>query len=519
MKKIVTLMTLITGLFFNALSAQVPTWAEKVSPILFKSCTGCHHAGGAAPFSLTTYADAKKYSASIHHAVSMGHMPPWPPDTKYSQFSYQRALADADKKAILDWVDGGALQGDATKAPASPLYSADGLVPNPDFKVQLPTFSLATDVDIYRCFPIKSGLAVDKFITQLECLPGNGSIVHHILIYQDQSNACFDLDARDPGPGYTSFGGIGSGSAQLIGAWVPGGQPLLLPKGFGVKLKANANIIVQIHYGPGSLNKKDSTTLKMRLSEANLRELNITPILNHGLTLANGPLVIPANSTKTFTAKFTVPVDITLISIAPHMHLIGKNVKVFGVPTTGDTLKLIKIDNWDFHWQGSYLFKKAMKIPRGTLLQSDAFYDNTMNNLNQPNNPPKEVTLGESTTDEMMLIYLTYAIYKAGDENLDLEKETALTGLNDTPLSKTDLTCFPNPASDALTLRFDLKESDNLGIQIFDYQGVMLKNFNNQLFQKGQNEKVLSVSDLPQGAYIVKLTSEKLYGVQYFVKM
>jgi hypothetical protein len=519
MKFYLTLLAFCGGLFFNTLSAQTPTWAEKIAPILIKSCAGCHHTGGAAPFSLTTYADAKKYSGSIHHAVQSGHMPPWPPDTKYSQFAYQRALADVDKKAILDWVDGGAPQGDVTKAPIPPQYSTNGFISNPDLKVQIPTYTVASDVDVYRCFPVKSGLAVDKFITQLECLPGNGSIVHHILIYQDQASTCYDLDARDPAPGYTSFGGIGSNSAQLIGAWVPGAQPQIMPKGFGVKLKANANIVLQVHYAPGSASQKDSTVLKLRLTEGSLRELSIAPILNHSLSLTNGPLMIPANTTKTFNAKFTMPLDATIISIAPHMHLIGKKIKALAVSPTGDTMNLIKIDNWDFHWQGGYLFKKAIKLSRGTVLQSEAFYDNTMNNLNQPNNPPKEVSLGESTTDEMMLIYFTFTGYRAGDENLDLEKETALTSLNDSPLSKTELSCFPNPASDALTLRFDLEESDNLSIQIFDYQGAMVKNFNNQLFQKGQNEKTLPVSDLPQGMYIVKLSSEKLYGVQYFAKM
>ena len=519
MKKTLTLIALIIGLFLNSINAQTPTWAEKVAPIMYKNCTGCHHAGGAAPFSLTTYADAKLYKGSVHHAVLSGDMPPWPPDTKYSQFAYQRALSDADKKAILDWADAGAPQGDMTKAPTPPQYSNTGFIANPDLKVQIPLFTVASNTDDYRCFPMKSGISVDKFITQLECIPGNGSVVHHILIFQDQSNTCYDLDARDPAPGYTSFGGIGSNSAQLIGAWVPGSQPQIMPKGFGVKLKANANIVLQIHYAPGSAGQKDSTVLKLKLTEGSLRELSIAPILNHSISLTNGPLFIPANTTKTFNAKFTMPADLTIINIAPHMHLIGKTVKAFAVPPVGDTIKLIKIDNWDFHWQGGYLFKKAIKLPRGTVLQSEAFYDNTVNNPSQPNSPPKDVSLGEATTDEMMLIYFTYTLYRAGDENIDLEAATTLTGITDTPLSKTDLTCFPNPATDALTLRFDLKESDNIGIQIFDYQGVMLKNFNNQYFLKGQNEKTLSVSDLPKGMYILKLSSEKLYGVQYFVKM
>ena len=123
-------------------------------------------------------------------------------------------------------------------------------------------------------------------------------------------------------------------------------------------------------------------------------------------------------------------------------------------------MKLIKIDNWDFHWQGAYLFKKAMKLPRGSKLQSEAFYDNTMNNPNQPNNPPKIITLGEATTDEMMLIYFSFLAYQAGDENLVLENTTS--GIEDTPLSKTELSAFPNPTSADVTLRFDLTESENM---------------------------------------------------------
>ena len=222
MKKNWTLIAFISGLFLNILSAQTPTWAEKVAPIVYKNCTGCHHVGGAAPFSLITYAEAKLYKSSIHRAVLSGYMPPWPPDTKYSQFAYSRALSDADKKAIMDWADAGAPQGDMTKAPTPPQYSNTGFIANPDLKAQIPLFSITSNTDDYRCFPMKSGLSVDKFITQLECIPGNGSVVHHILIFQDQSNICYDLDARDAAPGYTSFGGIGSNSAQLIGAWVPG---------------------------------------------------------------------------------------------------------------------------------------------------------------------------------------------------------------------------------------------------------------------------------------------------------
>lgn len=530
MKKRLTLKTLFTPLpklsgciisilwFSTACLSQTPTWAEKIAPILYKNCTNCHHTGGVAPFSLMTYNQAANFKSAISHSVGIGHMPPWPPDSKYSALAYNRTLSEADKKAILDWANADAPSGNLANAPAPPTYTDGPAIANPTWTQRIPSYTVTSNLDIYRCFPMRSGTTVDKFITGLECLPGNGTIVHHILIFADQSNKCFDLDAADAGPGYTSFGGVGSSSATLIGAWVPGSQPQIYPVGMGIRLSAGANIILQIHYAPSSSGKTDSTMLRLKTTEVPQREVRIVPILNHSTSLTNGPLIIPANTTKTFNAQYTNNLaDGTIISVAPHMHLIGKSIKAWGILPTGDTMKLIKIDNWDFHWQGFYLFKKALKFPRGTKLQSEAVYDNTMNNVNQPNNPPKIVTLGEATTDEMMLIYFSFLAYQPGDENLVLETPT--TDVEEAPLSKTALSAFPNPTSSNLTLRFELKEAEKMTIQIFDYQGVMVQSIaTNQPFEKGENQKTVNTKDLPNGVYFVKINSDKTYGVQQFVK-
>jgi Secretion system C-terminal sorting domain/Copper type II ascorbate-dependent monooxygenase, N-terminal domain/Copper type II ascorbate-dependent monooxygenase, C-terminal domain len=404
-------------------------------------------------------------------------------------------------------------------APIPPTYSGSAFISNPHHLVRIPLYEVTSNKDDYRCFPVKSGLTVDKFITSMEVIPGNTAIVHHVLIFQDQANTCFELDAQDTAPGYTSFGGIGSQSAQLIGAWVPGSQPYVLPKGMGIKLNANANIVLQVHYAPGSVGKSDSTQLRLKFTEGNLREVRTSPILNHVFSLTNGPLFIPANTVKTFNAQFVMPNDATIISIAPHMHLIAKSMKSFAVTPSNDTIKLIKIDHWDFHWQGSYLFKKAIKLPRGTFLKSETVYDNTATNIHQPSNPPKDVSLGENTTDEMMLIYFSYTAYRAGDENMDLEEATT-TGVFAPPLSITPLSCFPNPTAGNLTLRFSLEKQDKMNIQIFDYQGVMIKSVSTgESFMEGKNEKTFSVSDLPKGFYFVKINSDTVYGVQQFIKI
>jgi hypothetical protein len=129
------------------------------------------------------------------------------------------------------------------------------------------------------------------------------------------------------------------------------------------------------------------------------------------------------------------------------------------------------------------------------------------------------LSLGESTTDEMMLVYFSFIGYQTGDENIDLEAATTTTSTNDYPLSKTTLTVFPNPTQSVLNLNFNLEKADKINIQVFDYQGVMLKNIvTNQPFSQGENSYQVPVADLPKGIYWVKISSDKMYGVEGFVK-
>jgi len=232
-----------------------------------------------------------------------------------------------------------------------------------------------------------------------------------------------------------------------------------------VKLNAGTNIIIQVHYPRGTLGEKDSTKLLFKLSNASpsMRELNMNPILNHGGALDNGPLVIPANEVKTFYSSFTSPIKGTIMAVGPHMHLIGKSIKAFAVTPLNDTIKLINIPKWDFHWQGSYFFKQPVIIPAGSTIYGEAVYDNTSNNPFNPSNPPQQVTVGESTTDEMMLIYFTYTLYQQGDENVvidtsskkyynDCEFRNIVTSNAKVVYENIWSNIFPNPAKNILNI-------------------------------------------------------------------
>lgn len=516
----VALFTMLTG---NT-QAQTPVWSTDIAPILYNNCAGCHRPSGIGPFELITYNDAVNKSVSIVSAVKTKYMPPWPPDPHFNRLAHERLLSQADIDKITAWVAGGAQQGDPNLAPPPPVFNPNGDLPGtPDLVVQIPTFtSTANTYDVYQCFVLPSGTAAEKFITAFEAVPGNRDIVHHVLVYSDTTGKCAQLDAQTPGPGYVNFGGVGHDDVTLLGGWVPGTQPTTMPNGFGIRLPKNADIVVQVHYPAGSVNKVDSTEIHFFFSSSpSLREVRIDPVLNHQGVLCNinppGALYIPANQTKAYSQTSNVSSfvgDISLIGVAPHMHLIGRSINCYGTKN-GDTIKIIDIPSWDFSWQGFYTFRKIIKLPAGTTLHSDAFYDNTAGNPFNPSNPPKDVHVGEATTDEMMLTFLVWAYYQTGDEDSVID-DSPLVPLSVDPsqvYSKQELFApYPNPTTNQLYVKYQLQAADKISISITDLQGRVIKELEHGIqATKGYHVQPYNVSDIPAGMYILQVrTTEQV---------
>ncbi|HRO43114.1 MAG TPA: T9SS type A sorting domain-containing protein [Flavipsychrobacter sp.] len=498
----------------GAANAQV--WSTDVAPILYNSCVSCHRSGGIAPFSLTTFTEAVNSAASIASAVTNKRMPPWPPDPSYKKLAHERLLSQQEINTIVNWVNNGQQQGNPTLAPPIPVFNNNGDIPGtPDLVTKIPTYaSQASNGDVYRCFVVQSGLNVQKFITGFEAIPGNRSIVHHVLVYADTTGTCASLDNNDPGPGYTSFGGVGTNKAILLGGWVPGTDPLIFPNGFGVPLPPNADIVIQIHYPAGTQGMVDSTEVHFFFSAAtNVRSVFIAPVLNHQINLQNGPLSIPANQTKTFVEHFSVPSfpHFSLLGIAPHMHLIGRNIECFGVSPANDTIPLIRVNNWNFHWQGFYLFPKIQKIEAGSDLYAKAFFDNTSNNPFNPSNPPQNVFAGEATTDEMMLVYFLYSYYQPGDENIIIDS-TIITSVANTNYYRGQqiLELFPNPAKTKLIVKSYLEHSNAGSIDIITLDGKLAKTLLvHSPMKKGYAAYEFNIGDLHNGMYQLRFKTNE----------
>jgi len=498
--------------------AQTPTWSDKIAKIIYNNCTECHRTGGIAPFTLENYSDTKANAFGIKTYTGNKTMPPWKADPTFNHHKGERLLTDQQITDLSDWVTGGMPSGDLSQAPIPPVFPSGINMQNPDKTITIPAYSIIKNTDDYRCFVIPSGLISDKFLSQVEFEPMNRGVVHHILLFQDNATTCLNLDNADPLPGYSSSGGgIGSNTATLISGWVPGGTMTEIPQGMGIRLKANCYYILQIHYAPGSVSKKDSTRCHFKYSAlTSPREVYVSPLLNHftGINggLTNGPLFIPANTIKSFNQEYDLDnsIDYSLISVTPHQHYLGQSYKIFATTPAMDTIKLCYIPHWDFRWQSTYIFQKVLKIPKGSKIFGFATYDNTTNNLFNPSSPPKNVGLGENTTDEMMISFFTFTVYFPGDENIILDssilKSNGITLHPPTPEFNISL----DPGTGILSVTSG--ENEKFELKITDINGKIL-----ELYPSNESKTWVNMKSYGSGIYLVHYKSKNGESVKKFV--
>ena len=190
-------------------------------------------------------------------------------------------------------------------------------------------------------------------------------------------------------------------------------------------MPANSSLSISMHYPEGSFGQLDSTKVKIYFHPLNtvIREIYSDYLINEGLL--GQPFILPPNQITQITGTFgPTTQDYSFMSVFPHMHLLGKSIEMFAITPLNDTINLIKINNWDFEWQGAYLFKKFLKIPTGSMIYATGFYDNTQS-LSNPS--PITVQSGLNTQDEMFVGIFQFLDYEIGDENIILENTNIVT--------------------------------------------------------------------------------------------
>jgi peroxiredoxin/mono/diheme cytochrome c family protein len=390
------------------------TYYRDALPVLQAHCQGCHRPGEVGPFSLMTYRQAVNWAADIKDYTKKKLMPPWKA-TEGPAFLNDRRMPDRDIATLAAWVDSGCPEGDPKDAPPPRQFPRGWQMGEPDLVLSVDKdFQLAgSGRDVFRCFVLPTNLTEDKYIRAIEVRPGNPRIVHHTLNFIDTSGRARQLEdaeqkrpnnpaVLDGGPGYSMSMGVGFIPSGAIGGWAPGQQPYVLPKDSYWLLPKGSDVVIQVHYHRNGRIEKDRTQIGLYFSkERPAKRLE-------ALVLPGRFLFIPAGIEDfPVTGSIVVDQDCDLHSIMPHMHLLGKSIRVTMTPPGREAVPLINVPDWDYNWQETYFFKQPLRIKSGTRFDVEAHFDNSARNPLNPNTPPRLVRFGEQTTDEMCFVFFS----------------------------------------------------------------------------------------------------------------
>jgi hypothetical protein len=402
--------------------AEAPTYHREVVRILQENCQDCHRPGQVAPFGLLSFEQARKRAADIVDVTEARKMPPWPASTEEGgPFRDARVLSESEIATLEAWLDAGCPEGSPGDAPPPRSWASEWPLGPPDL-VLTPSesFTLGADGrDEFHVFVLPTGLTEGKWIAAVDIKPGNPKVVHHVLSAFDTGGRARQLDEAEPGPGYQVFGGYGFIPSGGLGGWAPGKRPQTLPDGVGRYLPAGADAVMQIHYHKSGKVETDRSSIGLYFSrkpvDKQVRGGMVTPPRT-GL-FRRPDLMIPAGEESYKVVGSTViNDDVHMIGVTPHMHWIGKDFLLEAIRPDGSTVSLIRVDRWNFNWQGTYDFVEPVALPEGTRVEMLAHFDNSPKNPDNPSSPPKDVRWGEQTTDEMCIGFLQWTIDR---EHLD----------------------------------------------------------------------------------------------------
>ncbi len=365
------------------------TYSNQIARIIQNRCLECHRPGEAAPFAMTSYEEVVGWAQMIREVVEQGRMPPWFADPQFGHFSNDARLSDAEKQQICKWVDNGCAQGDVKDLPAPRTFVEGWKIGEPDQILTMsdkPFVAPAEGVIEYQFFTVNPGWTTDRWIQATETRPGNRAVVHHIEVNVQPA------PGTDPVPprGIT------------LGQYAPGMTPTTCPPGTAIHVPANATLVFQVHYTPNGTRQEDRSMIGIRFADPR----TIRKMVRGKAVLETKFEIPPGEPNYEIAAQHVLLKDTLLLSLTPHMHLRGKSFKFDAEYPDGTTEVLLDVPNFDFNWQLRYIFEGPKLMPKGTKLRCTAHYDNSTDNLANPD-PAKAVPYGPQTWDEMMAGYYT----------------------------------------------------------------------------------------------------------------
>ncbi|MFZ0745229.1 MAG: tetratricopeptide repeat protein [Terracidiphilus sp.] len=385
------------------------TWSHDIAPLVYNHCTTCHHPGGAGPFSLLTYPDARRWAPQVVIVTRSRFMPPWLPEPGYGSFADVRRLSDHEQALIQRWAKSGMMQGNPKDAPTPPHYDATWLLGKPDLilKVERPFTLNAGGTDVFRNFILPYPLKQTHYVRALEIVPGTPQIVHHANVIIDRTESLrrqHPNDWRDGVPGMELL--VDSGNRFEPDShflfWKPDTPALIEPPGMPWELDPGNDLILNMHLKPSG--KPETLDAQVGLYFTDKPPTKFPMLLQLD---RDDALDIPAGDSHFVVEdSLTLPVDVDVLGVYPHAHYLGHDLEGWATLPNGEKRWLVWIRNWDIDRQSVYRYKQPVFLPKGSILHMRYTYDNSAGNVHNPNSPPIEVRAGNRSVDEMSHLWV-----------------------------------------------------------------------------------------------------------------
>jgi hypothetical protein len=439
------------------------TFTKDVLPILQRNCQSCHRPGQVAPMFLISYEEARPWAKGIKAAVTQKKMPPWFADPKYGHFTNDRSLKQSEIDTLVKWADTGAMRGDLKDAPSPIDWPTEGWIIKPEVVVELPAHDVpAKGVLEWELIAFPAPFKDDTWLTSLEILPGEASVVHHICFSFEKHKPTTVYnryewvqvprdDTGNPTAGNSGFGdlpnmmtatrNVGSAEVKLRPGrptlrqtndfcFIPGNSvDDYRPWNAGKLVPAGSDIIFSLHYTTNGKATVDRTRIGFTVAKTAPPKKFVvqgagedTPVIaptsasSRALFAStyNPDFAIPPNEANYVAPPMDIAFlkDVELVRLRPHAHVRGKSAQYTITYPDGHQEVVLNVPRYDFNWQVAY--DMSVKVPKGSRMHFEFRYDNSAGNKNNPD-PNRWVYQGFQSWEEMMAPNVGFLVDRDAD--------------------------------------------------------------------------------------------------------
>ena len=377
-------------------ASATPDYASEVAPIIAEQCVSCHRAGGIGPFAMDSHLMLQGWSPMIREVLLTRRMPPTQVDPNIGHFSNARYMSDANMQTLVHWIDAGAPRGTAVIDPLTEIQLPSWkswTLGEPDYIVTAPKMEIpATGVMDYITVNVALPFTEDKWVKAVQFIPGDESVLHHLLTYVTAPAEEFDGGEAN----------VRSVARRFLEGYAPGKvDAMTFPEDTGVYIPQGHKLSMQFHFTTNGRATTDETLLGLYLYDEPPKYENFTRSVSSQFR-------IPAfDQDYESAASYVFDEDVVVTGLRAHMHFRGKDMKFSIENEDGSMTDLLSVPNYSYAWQPTYTLEEPMLVKAGTRVHVTGAFDNSEYNPANPD-PSKELTFGLQSWDEMFIGYWTY---------------------------------------------------------------------------------------------------------------